>query len=257
MKQIILSLILLLSISSVEALAQDNSNVSQQAIEAYNKGNFKKTIELLEKERETQSSKGLESSDLYYNLGNAYFRDNQIAKARLNYERASLIDPGNRDVKHNIDYVNTKIEDKIVVADTFFLSIWFRVLQNLLSSNGWAKFAIGSFILLIVSLFAFFFGRNIIVKKSAFYTGLVMLILVIFANIFSYSQKQKIEHHDTAIIMTSPAPIYSSPDVNSKELFILHAGTKVTINKEDRTWLEIEIDNGSIGWVQRDQIEII
>lgn len=256
MKQIILSFILLFTVA-ISSWSQDSLNVTQQAIEAYNSGNYKRVINLLEKEKNSQLAKGLESSDLYYNLGNAYFRDNQLAKARLYYERAFLINPGDRDTKHNIDYLTTKIEDKIVVVDSFFLSIWFRAIQNLLSSNGWAKFAIVTFIILMFSIAAFFFGKLLVIKKAAFYTGIVMLVLLIFANIFSYKQKAKLEHHDTAIIMTSSAPIYTSPDVNSKELFILHSGTKVSINKEDRTWLEVEIDNGSIGWIQRDKIEII
>lgn len=256
MKQIILSFILLLTVSA-NSWSQDSINVSQQAVDAYNKGNFKKAIELLESKKDSELSKGLESSDLYYNLGNAYFRDNQLAKARLYYERALLINPGDRDTKHNIDYITTQIEDKIVVADTFFLGIWFRAAQNLFSSNGWARFAIISFIMFMISLAAFFFGRELVIKKAAFYTGVVMLVLLIFANIFSYNQKSKLEHHDTAIIMNVSTPIYTSPDVNSKELFNLNSGTKVLINKEDRTWIEIEIDNGSIGWVQRDKIEII
>lgn len=262
MKRIILSSILFLFCATIICFAQDstavnNTSVANQAVEEYNNSMFNKTIAILEKEKDEQLAKGLESSKLYYNLGNAYFRADDIAKARLYYEKALLLNPGDRDTRHNIDYVSTKIEDKILVADNFFLSNWFRAIQNLYSSNGWAKGAIISFILFMISLTVFFFGRYMIVKKSAFYAGIVFLVLVICSNIFSFNQKRRIQNRDTAIIMTGSAPIYSSPDTNSKELFILHSGTKITINKEDRSWLEIEIDNGSIGWVQREKLEII
>lgn len=263
MKHIIISF-LFLTIATLNLTAQDstavsttNATVGMQAIDAYNNSDYRKVIELLEKEKEEQKAKGLESSELYYNLGNAYFRVNDIAHARLNYERALLLDPGDRDIRHNIEYVTTKIEDKILVADTFFLGIWFRAVQSLFSSNVWAVTAVVCFILFIGCLVIFFFGRYMNIKKISFYAGIVLLVIIIFANIFSYNQKKSVEHRDTAVIMVGSASIYSSPDSNSKEITILHSGTKITVTKEDRNWLEIEMDNGSIGWIQRDKLEII
>lgn len=255
MKRIILSLLLLFMVISV-SMAQDSlatppaplaPTENQDARKAYDEGSYPKAIELWETEMNIQKALGKESSDLYYNLGNAYFRANDVAKSRLYYERALLLNPGDRDTRHNIDYISTKIEDKILVADTFFLSTWFNALQNLASSNGWAITAVVSFLLLIACLIAFFFTKLINIKKVVFYLGLIFVIITIFANVFAFRQKHRIEKRDTAVIMVGSAPVVSSPDMNSKELFILHAGTKVTITKEDRAWLEIEIDNGSGG----------
>lgn len=274
MKRIILSCLFIFAIYSV-AYAQDSIPIasdspatateSQQqpetssdpATTAYNEGDFRKAIEILEAQKNEQLEKGLESAQLYYNLGNAYFRVNDLAHARLNYEKALLLDPGDRDTRHNIEYLSTKIEDKILVADTFFLNIWFRAVQNLFSSNIWAVIAVVSFLLLMGCLSMFFFSRYVFTKKTAFYIGIVALVLVILANVFSFGQKNKIKHRDTAVIMTGSASVVSSPDINSKELFILHSGTKVYITKEDRNWLEIEIDNGSVGWIQREKLEVI
>ena len=269
MKRIILSYLLLLTAFATsyaqdsvppvkkDSVAMTGASVAEQAAALYNEADFRKAIELLEKEKNEQLAKGLESAELYYNLGNAYFRVNDLAHARLNYERALLLDPGDRDTKHNIDYLSTKLEDKILVADTFFLSIWFNAVQNLFSSNAWAKIAVVCFLLLIASLVAFFFSKLIIVKKTAFYAGVVLIVIVIFANIFTFRQKEKIENRSTAVVMAGSAPMVSSPDINSKELTVLHAGTKVRVTKEDRNWLEIEIDNGTIGWMQKDKLEII
>lgn len=272
MKRVILSYLFIL-FAFVTTYAQDSigvttdtttlvnttarQNATDQITQMYNEGDFRKVIDALEKERNEQNALGLESSELYYNLGNAYFRVNEIAKARLNYERALLLDPGDRDTRHNINYIMTKIEDKIPVADSFFLNIWFNAVQNLYKSNTWANIGVICFILFIGCLVLFFFSRLIFPKKLAFYSGIVLIIVVIFANIFSFRQKSKIEKRDTAVIMAGSAAIVSSPDINSKELTILHAGTKVTVTKEDRNWLEIEIDNGTIGWIQREKLEII
>lgn len=272
MKRMILSYILFLSVFAA-SYAQDsipaptNDNIAQDAslsdkldeqiATLYNNNDFREVIDILEKERSEQKAKGLESPNLYYNLGNAYFRVNDMAHARLNYERALLLDPGDRDTRHNIDYLMTKIEDKILVADTFFLSTWFNAVQNLFGSNTWSKIAMVSFILFILCLGVFFIGRYITMKKAAFYIGLVLIILVIFGNVFAYRQKEKIENRDTAVVMAGSASMMSSPDINSKELVILHSGSKVTVTKEDRNWLEVQLDSGDIGWIQRDKIEII
>lgn len=270
MKRIILSYLLLLTAfatsyaqDSVPPVKKDSiavaagASVAEQAAALYNEGDFRKAIDLLEKEKNEHKAKGMESAELYYNLGNAYFRINDMAHARLNYERALLLDPGDRDTQHNIDYLSTKLEDKILVADTFFLSIWFNAVQNLFSSNAWARVAVVCFLLLIASLVAFFFSKHITAKKTAFYAGIVLIVIIIFANIFTFRQKEKIEHRGTAVVMAGSAPMVSSPDINSKELTILHAGTKVMVTKEDRNWLEVEIDNGTVGWIQKDKLEII
>lgn len=232
-------------------------NLIEQANKAYQAGDFEKSIELFEIELKNQKALELESPQLYYNLGNAYFRAGEKAKALLNYERALLIDPGDSDTRHNLEYVKTQIEDKIVEVDTFFIQSWFESIQNQLNSNSWAVVSICLFILFIITLTLYFFGRILSLRKTAFYIAIISFSLLILTNIFSNNQKKKITNRNTAIIMVGAVSVVSSPDINSKELFILHAGTKVKINKEDRNWVEIEVGNGSVGWIDRDKLEII
>ncbi len=252
MRKILLYIAILLF--PVSSFAQE---APKEAIQAYQAENYTKAIEILENEIQLQKEQGKESADLYYNLGNAYFRDNEIAKAILNYERAVLINPGDRDTRHNIEFARTRIEDKIIGVDDFFLQSWFDSIQNLQNSNAWAKLSIVLFLLFIATLAAFFFGRLIMIKKIAFYSGITIFVFLIFANVFSIRQKSKILNRNTAIIMAGSVSIKSSPDLNSKELFVLHAGTKVKITKNDEYWLEIEIENGNVGWIQHDKLEII
>lgn len=242
---------------SVSAGNESPLSLKDRVMEAYNNGQYNRVIELLEEEKEKHSVNGEESADLYYNLGNAYFRDNEIAKALLYYEKALLLKPGDKDIRHNIEYANTKIEDKIAVSDTFFLSSWLLGIQNLMASNSWAWFAVICFILLIACLFMFFFTKTRLSKQVAFYTGIVLIILIIFGNVFSYRQKSHVENRDSAIIMSASVPVRSSPDPNSKEVFLLHSGTKVLVTKQDRDWCEIEIADGNVGWIEKNKLEII
>lgn len=272
MKRIILSLFIILCTFALQAqeeqaIAADSlkqapveefsSELQRQVIEAYNAGQYETVISLLEKEKEEQLAQGIESADLYYNLGNAYFRDNEIAKAILYYERALLLKPSDKDIRHNILYANTRIEDKITPANTFFLSEWMKTLQETKSSDGWTWFAVCCFLTLIAMLFLFFFSKKIAFKQIAFYAGIVLVVLIIAGNVFAYRQKSDIEHRDHAIIMSPTAVVRSSPDRNSNQVFTLHAGTKVKITKDDRDWCEIEIASGNVGWIEKDKLEEI
>lgn len=242
------------SVTITETIGSDSKDL---AVIAYNEGNFQGAVDLLEEEIKAKKAEGLESASLYYNLGNAYFRLNELGKARLNYERAALLDPSDKDIQHNIDYVTTRIEDKIIVKDTIFLSEWFKAVQNIFNSDVWAILGVVFFLLFIACLVAFFFTQRILIKKISFYIGIVVIVFVVLANIFASNQKRKLTERDTAVITSAVVSVVASPDINSKELFMLHSGTKVSVRKDDRNWLEIEIDDGSVGWIERDKLEII
>ena len=253
-KRILSFIFIFIAIGFSSLKAQD---LADQAKKAYEDGDFRGAIDLYNKEIKAQEEKGDVSSQLYYNLGNSYFRVNEVPHAILNYERALLYNSSDKDIQHNIEYAQTKIEDKILEADNFFLSIWFQSVQNLLTSNAWAKLAVVLFLMFIGSLVLFFFSPKLAIKKLGFYAGIVIFVVLIFSNIFAVGQKTKIENRNTAIVMAGSATVVSSPSSSSKELFVLHAGTKVVISKVDGNWIEIEIANGSVGWVQKNKVEII
>lgn len=234
-----------------------DNNIALSAAEAYRGGNFKRSVDLYETVINESISNNLVSPQLYYNLGNAYFRDNQLGKAILNYERALLLDPGDNDIRHNLRFANNRKVDRITPAGDIFISNWFKAIRNLYSSNAWAVIAIISFVLSVIFFATYLFVSVLWVRKTAFYTFIVLFLLMIVFNIFSFSQKREQIRGDNAIVMVGAASVNASPDVNSNELFELHEGTKVRVKSSDGNWYEIEIDNGSVGWTNKDNIEII
>ena len=224
---------------------------------AYINKNFAESIQLYESQILENKSINQESAQIYYNLGNAYFRDNQIAKAIVNYERALLLEPGDSDIRHNLRFAKTRIEDKIDSADSLFINKWIRSIQNLYSGNAWAIIGIVFFILLIVAIGLYMISAQIVLRKVSFYSGIVLLSLVIITNVFAFKQKSKIVNRSTAIIMSASVSIYTSPDAHSQELFRLHEGAKVKIKREEGRWIEIVIANGSVGWLQKMNVETI
>jgi tetratricopeptide (TPR) repeat protein len=229
----------------------------EMAIEAYRNQDYKRSIELYEALVASGLEENRESAQLYYNLGNAYFRDHQLGKAILNYERAHLLAPGDSDIRHNLRYANNYTEDRITPASNLFLTNWFNGVRDLYSSNTWARLAVIFFVLFIVCVALFLFVRMMAVRKAAFYTGLVLLLFVGIANAFAFSQKRERVRREYAIVMVGAARANASPDDNSNLLFELHEGTKVKIRSSDRNWYEIEIANGSVGWTPKQNVEVI
>ncbi|MDR1517885.1 MAG: tetratricopeptide repeat protein [Dysgonamonadaceae bacterium] len=230
---------------------------AEKAAEAYRSGDFAKSIELYESIVVQGLSENRESADVYYNLGNAYFRADQVAQAILNYERALLLKPGDGDIRHNLRFARTQIEDKMDVSSDLFISNLWRNVVNLFDANTWAVIGIALFILFLGCVGVFLFIRILWLKKTAFYAGIVIFVLMLSANAFAFNQRNVRTHRKTAIIMAASASAMTSPDANSKELFRLHSGTKVRVTKSDGNWYEVEIANGSVGWIPKENVEII
>ena len=242
----------------VESSVSVSVSVNESEAEAaYRQNSFAESIKLYESEIGKNKQIKKESPELYYNLGNAYFRDNQIAKAILNYERALLLDPGDSDIRHNLRFAKTRIEDKIDSADSFFVNQWIRSIQNLYTANRWAMIGIVLFLILIIAVGSYVISTQITVRNISFYSGIVLLALVIIANAFAFKQKNKIVNRSTGIVMSASVSIHTSPDAHSQELFRLHEGSKVRIKREEGNWFEIVIANGSVGWLQKKNIEKI
>ncbi len=237
--------------------SKEESRLIDMASDAYRNQDFKKSIELYEEAINLGIKDNKISSQLYYNLGNSYFRDNQLGKAILNYERALLLNPGDGDIRHNLRFANNRIVDRIPTSGNLFLTNWFNSVRNLYNSNVWANIGIVLFILFLVSVAVYLFVRILWARKFAFYSGIVLLILVIVANVFSFSQKKERLTGNSAIVMVGAATVNASPDNNSNQLFELHEGTKVKVRSSDGNWREIEIVNGSVGWTSEDNLEII
>ncbi|GHT64898.1 hypothetical protein FACS189451_12600 [Bacteroidia bacterium] len=249
MKKLFFILITII-LATVKLSAQD---ILQSANEAYAKGDYAKAIEWYEAALKENG----ESATIYYNLGNSYYKANKIASSILNYERALLLDPGNGDIRFNLEIAKLKTVDKIEPVGEFFLTSWFHSVEDSLSTDAWSRFAIICFILLIVSLFLFFFSRKLFVKKVGFYVGICLLVLVIFGNIFAYNQKKSLTQRDSAIIFVPTTTIKSSPADSGTDLFILHEGVKVKLKNKIGNWNEIETADGNVGWIKSGEITII
>ena len=238
---------------SIFSVTTSSAVTKVEADSAYARGEYQQAI----KDYEALLKQGA-SADLYYNLGNAYYRTENITRAVLNYERALLLSPGDRDIRFNLQIAQAKTIDKIVPESEMFFFTWYRSLVNLMSVDGWARTSLVSLALLIVLLLIYLFSDRIWLRKIGFFGGIVLLLLFVMSNVFAWQQKQNLLYRKGAIVIVPSVTVKSTPASNGTDLFVLHEGTKVNITDGSmKGWKEIRIADGKEGWIESKQIEEI
>lgn len=251
MKKLLITILLFVQFLSI--FAQSNNTLWEQANKFYIEGKFDQAIENYQK----MNKSGFESAELFFNLGNAYYKLNSYPKAILYYEKAIQLAPNDDDIQYNLELTNRYVVDKIEKLPTFFITEWIDGIRNLFSSDKWAIISIMSFLLTLVFVTLYLISRRYNMKKISFWISLLFIVLFLAAFYFSYKQKQLILRNDTAIIMSPSVTIKSSPDISGTDIFVLHEGTKVWILDEISDWREIKLSDGTKGWLKASDLEVI
>ena len=241
----------ILAINSLVAVNVDA--LMADANKNYSSGKFDEAV----KAYESIVSQGYISDLLYYNLGNAYFKTKNISAAILNYERALLLNPGDENIKFNLDLAKTFTVDRIEPLPEFFMFSFFNKFRQFMSTNGWAYTGLFFFIVSLVLAYFFWFTYNPNIKRITFSSGILTIIITLLSFTFSYQQKNSIVNHGYGILTPSIIAVKSSPGESGKDLFVLHAGTKVKIIDLVADWYEIRIADGNIGWILKETMEKI
>ena len=239
--------------SVVPCFGNEDEQIMQRADSAYQQENYTEAIALYEQ----IATGGNEGAILFYNLGNAYYKSGDNAKALLWYERALKLDPTDEDIQHNIAFVNQKIIDKIdAVPETLFAQWWQKV-TDLMNERQWAILSIIGSFLLFLSIGAYLFARSGGVRTTGFVTFWISIIVIVFSVIFANRQKERATQHSEAIVMDLVVDAKNAPNASGKNLFVIHEGLKVQITNEMNGWVEIRLPNGEKGWIAQNSIEKI
>jgi tetratricopeptide (TPR) repeat protein len=195
---------------------------------------------------------GLRSSELNYNIASAYFKLNNIPGSILFYERALLLNPANEDSRYNLQIARTMVVDKFVeIPELFFIS-WFNFLSLMLTTNLWAGISLTCFIMFLLSGSVYIYSSRYRQKVIGFWLAMVLLFFSISSLSFSLRNRSLVLNNREAIIFSPVINGKSSPDESGTDLFVLHEGTKVTVEDEVGAWYEIRLSDGNKGWVPAD-----
>ncbi len=223
-------------------------------VEAYSAGQWAEALQ----DWSDVAATGLRSKELYYNLGNAYFKTGETAQAVLNYERALRLDPSDADVRYNLEFARAMTQDRIDEVPEFILKTWIRKIGYWMSSDAWAVLSLVFLAMTLALVLLFLLGPTAGMRRTGFFAGIATLLLSLAAFGFARSQKADAERHDEAIVMRPVSSVTSSPSSDAaKSLFILHEGTKVKVLDEVSGYKDIELADGRRGWIASGDIEII
>ena len=248
----VLALMMLMPWNMLAADAYDG--LWQAGCDAYATGDWDTALQSWE----SISAQGVESPELYYNIGNAWYKSGDIAHAILNYERALKLDPSYDDARFNLEYANASIQDRIETVPVFFLKQWRNALSRMLSSNVWTVLFLLLLAGALAGLLTYLLDSSTGRRKLGFFGGIALALLSIVCVDFSLSQKNDYRREDSAIVMRPVTSVKSSPSGDSaKDLFILHEGTKVKVLESVRDWNNISLSDGRQGWIPAHDIEII
>ncbi len=248
-----LILIMILTVISLTANASEYQLLLAKGNSAYSSGNYKEAANTYN----SLVSQGLESPYLYYNLGNTYYKLNDIAHAILWYERAKRLDPGNEDVNFNLIVTNNKITDKIEALPDFFLKRWFKAVTDMYSTDAWAVAGIAGLILALSVFCLYIASRVLMIRKLGFWAGFSILFLSLIFLMFAWTSYNSRKSEQSAIVTNPTVTVKSSPDEKSTDIFVIHEGSKIQLIDHIGNWYEIRIVNGSVGWVQQENFEKI
>lgn len=199
-----------------------------------------------------------ESVELYYNLGNCYYRLGNITKSIIAYEKAHRLSPSDRDVTFNLEFVREKTIDKIECQEKNFFSAGYTMLQNLMDMDAWARLSIVAFFACLGMAMLFLLGRDEWMRKLGFYVALLSVFVFVFSTLFAWQQKHNFDARDRAVVVAPSASVKLTPSDSSADAVVVHEGTAVQI--VDRTmsdWYSVKLDDGKEGWLKRNSLEII
>jgi len=233
--------------------AQTPDSLFKAANTFYQKGDYKNALKSYKQIEQQQ----FESADLYYNLGNTYYKLNKVAPAIYYFEKALKLDPNNIDIKNNLTVAQRMTIDKIDVLPKTFLQKLDNTYIKSLSFETWAKVTVISIILFVLFFLSYYFSVNSGRKRLYFILAIISIIVVLFSFSFAYSGYKYSKNNKPAIIFSAKASVKDAPTLNSNEAFELHEGTKVIILEQVDSWFKIKLSDGKIGWISKTDLKAI
>lgn len=252
MKKFITTVFLLFFAGCV-LFAQDIESLMQTGNENFQNKRFENAIE----NYQSILKQGFVSPELYYNLGNSYFRIGELGKAILYYEKSLKLSPGNEDAAYNLRIARARTVDKIQEIPDIFIVKWWNLLLTSFSASGWQIIVIIFYLLLLICIGLYFVAKNLQLQKLSFLFGFLNLTGLIFSVIFLVSSLSREHSNDYGILLQSVYSAKISPDNQSNDAFVIHEGIKFKIEDKVNNWVKIRLSDGKIGWLPENTFEVI
>ena len=234
------------------AKSETIQSLKQKADDAYSKGKYLDAIESYE----AALKKG-KSANLYYNLGNAYYRTDNVTRAIINYEKARLLAPGDDDIIHNLEVARSKTIDNIQPGEKIFFKVWYEDIKTSMDIDTWATLSLVSLVVALLLFLVYLFVKNMMLRKVAFYLSVALVIVFILGNVFASQLKDYTTNSKCAVIVSPTATAKKTPTEQGADACILHEGTRGDVIDALKGWYEIRLADGTEGWISETDVEVI
>jgi len=246
--KIILSIVFLVTVFSLNLLAQTPDELMQRANKYYQNNQFEQAIDSY---KEILSG-GYESGALYYNLGNSYFKTNKLGYSIYCYEKGLKLSPNDEDLLYNLRISNSRTVDKIIELPKLFIISWWEGIVTSLSISSWSVLTLIIFWIFLLSIAGYLFIRKIQIQRAAFFIGSFSLASLIVVSILLFARIGRDASTNFGILQTQIYSAKVTPDSKSNDAFVIHEGIKFVIEDNVNDWAKIRLADGKIGWIQKD-----
>jgi tetratricopeptide (TPR) repeat protein len=236
---------------TTSVFATDISDPFQNGNQAYSAGKYDLAIQ----NYESIIASGKESADVYFNLGNCYYKLHKVGPAVYNYEKALLLNPNDQEIKTNLDFARKMAIDDIKIIPKVGFH---KLIQDFTSTyhyDTWAWIAVALALVFFLFFLGYYFSGTTL-KKRIFFTGMFVILLGITLSVSAgIFERNRLENEKPAIVFAETAPVKSEPKTSSPDAFILHEGTKVYILESIANWKKIELTDETTGWIESSAIK--
>jgi tetratricopeptide (TPR) repeat protein len=241
------------SLFTVLLCTAQSNKLFDEATAAYNSGEYEKAIgfytDILDD--------GEHSAAVYYNLGNSYYKLNNIAESIYFYEKALLLSPNDEEIKTNLSYAQNMTIDAIDTMPETGLSKLYKSVTGKLTFDQWAYLAIALIIIFVLLYILFYYANSSTLKRWSFIGSILALFICIIAIVFAFIQRSDFKDLQPAIIFAEESSIKSEPNASSQQVFVIHAGTKVNVLDQLDEWNKIKLADGKTGWIQKNELKLL
>lgn len=225
-------------------------NSFESANELYKNGKYEEAVTAYNAILGTK----LQSAELYYNLGNCYYKLNKVAPAIYNYEKALVLKPNDTQTLNNLRFAQKRTVDEIKVIPKVGFAKLLRDFTATYNYNTWGYISVGLAVLFLLGFIGYYFSQQSTIKRVFFFTMFVVIILLIISVLAAVFEMDQFKNDRPAIVFAEMVDVKKEPQNASKTVVVLHEGAKLYVEETVNNWKRVELTDGTVGWIEKSAI---
>lgn len=218
----------------------------------YKNGEYQKAIDVYESIIKNDKQ---QSAELYFNLGNSYYKLNKVAPSIYNYEKALVLKPNDPETLNNLKFAKKLTIDEIKEVPKVGFAKLIQNFTGIFNYNTWAKISVGIAFVFLLCFIGYYFSKLTLSKRIYFIGMFILLVALLLSVAAGMSEKDHFDNDRPAIVFAEISEVRSEPQKAGAPIFLLHEGAKVYVKETLLSWKKIELTDGTEGWIDSSTIK--